>query len=103
MLAGGTGRWSVTTAYRSAQKKIYDTAAWGNGRSAGMRSQGFGTELPFQHPDLLAQRGLGDEEPLGRAGEVQFLRGGHEVAQIPPVHVNHNHLSHHGLAGAPGP
>ena len=43
-----------------------------------------GAQLPFQHPDLLAQRRLGDKEPLGRPGEVQVLGNRHEVTRSRP-------------------
>ncbi len=40
-------------------------------------------QLPLQLLDLTAQRGLGDVQPLGGAGEVQFLGHGQEVAEPP--------------------
>lgn len=36
----------------------------------------------FEIFDLLAQRGLGQEEPLGGAGEVRSLRDGRDVFQM---------------------
>ena len=59
-------------------------------------------ELPFQHPDLLAQRGLRDEQPLRGAGEVQLLGHGDEVPQVPPVHIHNHQLSQRVLDGPPG-
>jgi hypothetical protein len=50
-------------------------------------------QLPFQHPDLLAQRWLGDVKALGRTSEVQFLGNGDEVTQVSPVHVHNHQLS----------
>jgi NAD(P)-dependent dehydrogenase (short-subunit alcohol dehydrogenase family) len=60
-----------------------------------------GAELPFQHPYLLAERWLGDKKPLGGPGEVQVLGDGHEVAQVPSVHVHNHQLSHQVLDGTP--
>jgi hypothetical protein len=37
----------------------------------------------FQAPDLLAQGGLGDEDPLRGAGEAARIGDRHEVAQMP--------------------
>ena len=37
----------------------------------------------LQPPDLLAQRGLGDEDPLRGMGEAACLSQGHEIPQMP--------------------
>jgi hypothetical protein len=58
-------------------------------------------QLSFQHPDLLTQRRLGDEEPLGRVGEVQVFGDRDEVPQIPPVDVHNHQLSHQVLDAPP--
>ena len=50
--------------------------------------------------DLLAQRGLGDEQPLGRAAEVKLFRDGEEVAQIPEVGIHSRRLSEQVLDAA---
>ncbi|GAA2344517.1 hypothetical protein GCM10010376_77030 [Streptomyces violaceusniger] len=39
-------------------------------------------EVPLQQPDLLAQRRLGDVQPLGRPPEVQFLGDGDESGKM---------------------
>ncbi|MCY1547882.1 hypothetical protein D9M68_839620 [compost metagenome] len=43
-------------------------------------------QVILQLLDLARQRGLGDMQPLGRAGEVAFLCHGHEVTQVPQFH-----------------
>jgi hypothetical protein len=45
-------------------------------------------ELALQLLDLLGQRGLGHEQPLGRAAEAAFGRDGGEVAQQPGVDIH---------------
>ena len=43
-------------------------------------------ELLLQLADLLAHGGLRDMQALGGATEVQFLRNGYEVPQVPEFH-----------------
>jgi hypothetical protein len=43
-------------------------------------------KLLLQAFDLVAQRGLGHVQPLGRPAEVQLLCNGHEVTQALEVH-----------------
>jgi hypothetical protein len=43
-------------------------------------------ELLLELADLLAQRRLRDSHPRGGAAEVQLLRDGEEVAQVPELH-----------------
>jgi hypothetical protein len=43
-------------------------------------------ELAFEPGDLLADRGLGDVQPLGGPAEVQLLRDGGEVRQLTKLH-----------------
>ena len=59
------------------------------------RGQRHGSSVPDEQPflqlcfealDLLADRRLGDRHPLGRAGEVAFLRDGEKVGQLPKFH-----------------
>jgi hypothetical protein len=45
----------------------------------------FDTQLGLEQPDLAAQRGLGDVQPLGGAREVAVLRDRDEVAETPQV------------------
>ena len=45
-----------------------------------------GAQLLFQLLDLPAQRGLGDEQALGRAGEIALFGNGDEVAQMAEFH-----------------
>src|SRR5690242_7425897 len=45
-------------------------------------------DLAFQSADLLRQCGLGDEQSLGRTGEVQFVGDSDEVPQITSVHIH---------------
>jgi hypothetical protein len=47
-----------------------------------------GVQVLLQGPDLTAQRGLGDVQPLRRAAEVQQLGDRHEVADLPQVEVH---------------
>jgi len=44
-------------------------------------------QLRFQAVDLLADRGLRDRDPLGRAGEIAFLGDRQEVGQLPEFHI----------------
>jgi hypothetical protein len=46
-------------------------------------------EPPFQLRDRLADPGLGDEQPLGRAPEVQLFREGQEDLDLPTFHNSH--------------
>jgi hypothetical protein len=46
-------------------------------------------EGALELPDLLAQPGLGDVQPLGRAPEVQLLGHGDEVAQVTQLDAVH--------------
>ena len=40
-------------------------------------------ELAFEAPDLLTQRRLGDEQPLGGAGEMELVGDGEEIPKMP--------------------
>jgi hypothetical protein len=42
----------------------------------------------LQLPDLLGQRGLGDEQPFRRPGEVPFGGDGGEITQQPRVDIH---------------
>jgi hypothetical protein len=42
-------------------------------------------ELLFKPTDLVAQRRLGDMQPLGGPAEVKLLSDGHEVLNEPQV------------------
>ena len=53
----------------------------------------FQPKLPFQRPDLLAERRLGQPQPPGRAPEMQLLGHGDEVAQMPQFHADRYVLS----------
>jgi hypothetical protein len=44
-------------------------------------------KLAFESPDLLADRGLHDVQPLRRAGEAQLLGYRGEVDQLPDLHA----------------
>ncbi|HWZ38685.1 MAG TPA: hypothetical protein VNY08_10330 [Bradyrhizobium sp.] len=44
------------------------------------------SQLGFERLDLLRQRRLRDAEALSRAGEMQFLRGGNEIAKMAQLH-----------------
>ena len=44
-------------------------------------------QLTLEPLDLLAQRGLHDVLPRGRAAEVQFLSQRHEIAQLTQLHA----------------
>ena len=59
----------------------------GQGDRAAGAFQQLGPEPPFELPDRPGQRRLRDPEPLGRPPEVQFLRDGDEVSQLPRLHV----------------
>ena len=43
-------------------------------------------QLGLEPPDLLADRGLRDPQPLGRAREVQLLGDGDEVGELAELH-----------------
>ena len=43
-------------------------------------------QLIFQRLDLVAQRRLGDVQPLGSPAEVQFLGHGDKVSKMPQFH-----------------
>jgi hypothetical protein len=43
-------------------------------------------QLRFELPNLMAQRGLRDSQVRGRLTEVQRLRDGDEVPQVPQLH-----------------
>ena len=43
-------------------------------------------ELLLQQPDLVAQRRLGHVQPRGGPAEVQLLRHGHEISELPELH-----------------
>jgi hypothetical protein len=45
-------------------------------------------ELLLELANLLAEWGLRDLDPRGGATEVQFLRDGEEVAEVPELHRN---------------
>jgi hypothetical protein len=47
------------------------------------------TELALQVADRAGQRRLRHAEPLGRATEVQFLRHGDEIPQLPRLQFTH--------------
>jgi len=53
----------------------------------------FRAQRPFQQPDLLAERGLRHEQPLGGPGEVQLLSHRHEVAEVSTVDIQNPWLS----------
>ena len=56
----------------------------------------------LQAADLLAQRRLRHEQPLGRgSGEAPFLGHGHEVAQVTDMHVHNQRLWEKVLDRAP--
>src|SRR4029078_7962025 len=47
------------------------------------------SELRLELPDVAADRLLGDEQPLGGAGEAQLVGDRHEVPQRADVEVGH--------------
>jgi len=49
------------------------------------------SELRLEPPDLLAERRLGDVQPLGGAPEVEFLGDGHEVPHEPQIKLIHRY------------
>ena len=51
-----------------------------------------GAQRSLKLANLLAQRGLGDEQPLRRAAEVKFLGHGLEIAKIPEVDIHSRRL-----------
>ncbi len=58
----------------------------GEGRGTRGPVEQFGAEFAFQLPDLGADAGLADVDPLGGPGEVPLLRDGDEVLQLPQFH-----------------
>jgi hypothetical protein len=54
-------------------------------------AQQLDAELLLEQPDLAAERGLGDVQPLGGAGEVALACHGEEVAQAPEVRHGRAH------------
>ncbi len=57
------------------------------GHPPGRPYEEIGTQLPFQAPDVAAQRLLGHVQPDGGPGEVQFLGHGDEGAEETGVEV----------------
>jgi hypothetical protein len=45
-----------------------------------------GAEVGFEGVDLLAERGLGDADPVGRLGEVPQFGDGDERSQLGDLH-----------------
>ena len=82
--AARSSSWAASTrrAYGSsrAPSAVSDTARV-------VRTNSSAPQLPLQAPDITAQCLLGDEQPGGGAGEVQFLGDGDEGAQQPGVRV----------------
>jgi hypothetical protein len=62
-------------------------AGGGQPYPGGQALQQRAAELVLEALDLLRQRGLGDEQPLGRARERAFVSDRHQVVQLPKVHV----------------
>jgi hypothetical protein len=58
----------------------------GEGHAPGAAEQQRGPDLFLQVLDLPGKGGLGDVCAPRRAGEVAFLRDGHEVAHVPEIH-----------------
>ena len=55
-------------------------------RSCGALEE-FDREVAFETGDLVADRRLRDETPLGRAAEAEFLAHGDEVGDLTKFHV----------------
>ncbi len=76
-------------------------AVLGEGDPARRTVEEVGAHLPFQPPDVAAQCLLGDVQPGGGAGEVQFVGDGGEGAEQARVEVSgHAHIVPPARAGA---
>lgn len=67
-------------------------AGWGERDGSAVAGEQLDAELFFQEPYLLGQRGLGDEQSFGGAGEVQFLGHRDEVPQVSHMHIHNRRL-----------
>ena len=61
-------------------------AGRGQGHRAAVAQKHPLTELGLEPPDLLADRGLRDSEPLGGTGEVRLVGHRDEIRELPELH-----------------
>ena len=66
---------------------IEEFAGLGQGQRAGVTRKQLHAQFLFQLLDLAAERGLGNEQALGGAGEIALFSDGDEVAQLAHFHV----------------
>ena len=84
-----TSRRAVSTSARIARRERQQRLAGRGERdvAAAAVEQG-GAEVGLQGVDLLAQRGLGHPDAVGRPGEVPRLGHGHEVSELLELHLH---------------
>jgi hypothetical protein len=73
----GWSRWKAGRAGRSRR-----SAMCGPAKIRSVTARPAPTAVPLQRADVVADRRLGDAEPLGRAGEVPVRGGGHEDLEL---------------------